>query len=113
MTIYAWLGTSLDSFRRVNDTVELVQLSADLEAYFRTVEVRAETNETVYLNGYQVNWQARLVEPKRVGVHPSGAVNAFELGLYDVDISISRQDRVIGQYQTRLVGYQWRGPNGE
>lgn len=113
MTIYAWLGTSLDSFRRVNDTVELNQLSKDLDAYFRSLQLKTESSQTIQLNGYQIEWQASLVEPKKDGIHPSGAMNAFELGLYNLEVNIFRNNYQVGTYYTRVVGHELKVPDEE
>jgi len=110
VSIYLWLGTSLDSLGRVNKTIAMAQLTDDLDAYFRTLKLEGETSRTFKLNGYQIDWSARLVEPKRVGLHGSGATSDYELGLYDVDVSISRNQSVVGSFETRLVSYKYIPP---
>ncbi|MFT6754101.1 MAG: general secretion pathway protein I [Candidatus Azotimanducaceae bacterium] len=110
MSIYAWLGNSLDSLGRVNKTIALAQLSDDLDAYFRTIRLDGQPSRTFSLNGYQIDWTASLVEPKRVGVSNLGSKTDFELGLYDLDVSIYREQILVGNYETRLVSHKYIPP---
>ena len=106
VAMYSWLITSLDGLRRVDDIVAFKQISDNLDAYFRSLSIPSETDQSLMLNGYKVDWSARLVEPKQVGRHSSGAVSAYEIGLYQVDVRVSNSDRQIGSYRTRVVSYR-------
>ena len=106
LAVYSWLSTSLDGLRRVNDTVALKQLTDDLDAYFHVLQVDAETDRRFDLNGYNISWTAKLVEPRRVGVYPLGLPSDYEFGLYDLDVIIQKRGRDIGSYQTRNVSYK-------
>ncbi len=108
VAIYSWLSTSLDGLRRVDDTVTIKLITDDLGAYFRTVTIENETEETLTLNGYQVDWMARLVEPKQLGRHPMGTSSNFILGLYQIDAIVSKDNREVGQFKTRTVSFKSR-----
>ncbi|MBT73300.1 MAG: hypothetical protein CMQ15_14905 [Gammaproteobacteria bacterium] len=108
VAIYSWLSTSLDGLRRVDDTVTIKLITDDLGAYFRTVTIENETEETLTLNGYQVDWMARLVEPKQLGRHPMGTSSNFILGLYQIDAIVSKDNREVGQFKTRTVSFKNR-----
>ncbi len=111
LAIYSWLGTSLDGLRRVNNVVATRVLADDLQAYFRTVTIESEQRRSVVLNGYDIEWQATLLEPERVGRFGTGVPNGFRIGLYRVDIAIFRDGSEIGSYETRLVGYRYGTEN--
>lgn len=106
LALYAWLNTSMFGLIRANDTLELKLLADDLDAFFSTLNITEETSRAIRVNGYDVYWDARLVEPKMPGRHSTGALNMFELGLYDVDVRVLRDRYELGTYQTRLVGYK-------
>ena len=108
VAIYSWLSTSLDGLRRVDDTVTIKLITDDLGAYVRTVTIENETEETLTLNGYQVDWMARLVEPKQLGRHPMGTSSNFILGLYQIDAIVSKDNREVGQFKTRTVSFKNR-----
>ena len=108
VAIYSWLSTSLDGLRRVDDTVTIKLITDDLGAYFRTVTIENETEETLTLNGYQVDWMARLVEQKQLGRHPMGTSSNFILGLYQIDAIVSKDNREVGQFKTRTVSFKNR-----
>ena len=108
VAIYSWLSTSLDGLRRVDDTVTIKLITDDLGAYFRTVTIENETEETLTLNGYQVDLMARLVEPKQLGRHPMGTSSNFILGLYQIDAIVSKDNREVGQFKTRTVSFKNR-----
>ncbi len=107
IAMYSWLSVSLDGLRRVDDIVAFKQVSDDLDAFFNSVTLTSETEQVFMLNGYKVDWRAELMEPIQRGRNSSGAVNAYEIGLYQVDVLVSNSgNRRIGAYQTRVVGYK-------
>ena len=106
IALYAWLNASLLGLTRVDNVVELDQVVADLDAYFTTINLQQETSQVLEVNGYDVRWEAYLVEPKQMGRHGSGALGIHELGLFDVDVEVSRGGVEVGTYQTRVVGYK-------
>ena len=106
VAVFSWFSVTYDGLIRLQEVQARHQLMDDLHAYFSTLNVRSESKQQMRLNGYDVLWQAKLVEPKRVGRGLAGGVSNFDLGLYSVSISISQDHHLIGEYETRLVGYQ-------
>ena len=106
VALFSWFSVTYDGLIRLQEVQARHQLMDDLHAYFSILNIPDETNQRMQVNGYDVMWKAELVEPKQIGRSSVGGESNFDLGLYDVDIEISRDGRVIGTYETRLVGYE-------
>ena len=106
IALFSWFSVTYDGLIRLQDIQERHQLMDDLHAYFSTLNIQQETSQRMAVNGYVVDWRSQLVEPKQMGRSSAGALGNFDLGLYDVDIVINKDDRFIGEYETRLVGYE-------
>lgn len=106
LALFGWVSQSYSGMIRVEEAQARHQLMDDLDAYFRTLNVPGETSRQLVVNDYDVRWQSRLIEPLQRGRSTAGAPSNFELGLYRLDIEISQDNRLIGEYQTRLVGYR-------
>ena len=78
----------------------------DLQAYFTTLNLQQEGTQRMQVNGFDVTVTATLVEPIQQGRSTAGGLSNFDLGLYDVDVDVRKNDRLIGQYLTRLAGYR-------
>lgn len=112
VALYAWLSTSLSGLIRVDEVMEMNQVTDDLDAFFSTLNLTDESEQRLKLNGYDVDWRATLVEPKQQGRSLSGQLSHFDLGLYEVDVEVYKGNKLLGDYTTRIVGYQrTRGPN--
>lgn len=106
VAIFSWFSVTYDGLIRLQDVQARHQLMQDLHAYFSTVNLQRESNQQLHINGFDVVWRAELVEPKQIGRSELGSESNFDLGLYDIDIEINRDGRLIGEYETRLVGYE-------
>lgn len=105
LALFSWLSVTYDGLVRVEEVQARHQVMDDLQAYFSTLNIKAETSQQMQVNGFDVSWQAKLVEPVQTGRGLMGGISNFDLGLYDVDITIKRGQRLIGEYETKLVGY--------
>ena len=112
IALYSWLGTSLNVLERVDEVYEVSEVLRNFEAHLSSMNLQSETTESYRINGYEVRWQARLLEPKqraRAGVDGSGK---FDIGLYGIEGKIYDGSKLIGEFSTRLVGYQLREMTG-
>lgn len=106
VALFSWFSVTYDGLIRVQEIQARHQLMDDLHAYFSTLNIQNETSQQMQVNGYGVTWSAELVEPKQVGRSNVGGDSNFDLGLYVVEIEIQQDDRLIGKYETQLVGFQ-------
>lgn len=106
VALLSWYSTTFEGLIRLEAVQEKHQLMDDLDAYFSTLNIQGETRQKIQVNGFDVTWESVLVEPVQRGRSGTGGLSNFDLGLYDVSVQIDRNDRDIGGYQMRLVGYK-------
>lgn len=106
VALFSWFSASYEGLIRLEEIHEKQQLMDDLDAYFSTLNVRGEQRQEIKVNGFDVIWESTLADSMQQGRNGSGGLSNFDLGLYDVNVSIVKNDREIGDYEMRLVGYQ-------
>ena len=106
VALFSWFSVTYDGLIRLQEVQARHQLMDDLHAYFSTLNIQEETTQRMRVNGFDVTRKAELLEPKQTGRGLTGGLSNFDLGLYDVDIEIGIEKRIVGRYQTRLVGYR-------
>ena len=112
IALYSWLSTSLNVLERVDEIYEVSEVLRNVEAHLSSINLKSETTDIYRVNGYEVRWQARLVETKqraRAGIEGRGT---FDIGLYEIEGKIYDGPKLIGDFSTRLVGYQLREITG-
>ena len=120
MALYSLYNTNLLALLRVQDSSRQVPVVRHAMEYLSTVNPAKQQDGDFEFNGFDVRWQATLVEPKRKGQNAFGLVGYYDIGLYEVRFEISEQARPggrvrpVGNWSLRLVGYQdVRGPPPE
>lgn len=106
MALFSWFSVVYDGLIRLEEVQEKHALMDDLYEYFSTLNVPGETMQEMQINGFEVSWQSRLTEPAQTGRSYSGGLSNFELGLYDVEIIVRKDDLLVGSYEARLTGYK-------
>ncbi len=108
VAIYSWYGTTLLGLIHVQERTRANAFADNLESYLRSLQLKRETAGEYRANGYRADWSARLVEPKKDNVNIAGITGYYAVGLYDVKISIYRDDskQLVEELETRLVGYE-------
>ncbi len=103
---YSWFNTSLNSLIKADNVTQHSVLMGDLQAYFSTLNVQAETTQRIAINEYEIEWTSKLVEPEQEGRNPGGGLTLFRFGLYDVAVLVFLEGRVISEFSIRKVGYK-------
>ena len=74
--------------------------------YLSSINPREEGSGRMELDGVEISWKARLLEPVRQSQSLSGRRGYFELGLYEVELSVNVPERSLGTWRMRVVGYE-------
>ena len=74
--------------------------------HLAAIDIREEPSGQLEIAGFDIAWSSSLVEPVRYAQSVSGFLGNFEIGLYDVDIELSRNGEPDMTYRMRLVGYR-------
>lgn len=101
-----WLSTNAIALGRIKaqQTREQVQASA-LDLVRRSNPMQQDEGSRE-LGDLRVRWRATLVEPARAAVSQSGSPGLYAVGLYEVDVRVSRGADELQRFTVRQVG--WR-----
>lgn len=110
--LYGLFGTNLLALGRSGELAAQAPVVRHALARLAAVNAWQEPRGAFVHDGFDVAWQARLASPVRHGQARFGTGD-YDLGLYDVEVAVSRQGRRLGVWRTRLVGYhKARGATG-
>lgn len=112
LALYGLVNTSLTSLTRTQDVSRQVPVAKNSIEYLSALNLQQDQDGQFKMNGFEVQWQARLMEPYRQAQNTTGYKGYHQVGLYKVDFQIRDESRTIGTYQLRLVGHELvRGPS--
>ena len=93
------LGKAADISRREPAVLRAVE-------HLSSINIREQPTGQLEIGGFDIGWSSNLVEPVRQSQSLLGFLGSFEVGLYDVDIELSRNGRPDSTHRVRLAGYQ-------
>ena len=106
MALYGLLSTNLITLTRVQDVNAQAPAVRDALQRLKGVNPWQQAEGGFETNGFEVAWQARLVEPMRQSQTALGVPGPFKVGLYDVEFELRQEGKAIGAWYTRQVGYE-------
>ena len=104
--LYGWLATN---------TITLARIKAQQEqerAMASALDLIRRSNPMLQPSGFReagdllVRWEAKLVEPAKPAVSQSGTPGLYAVGLYTLDVRITRGRSELQRFEVRQVG--WR-----
>ena len=104
--LYGWLSTNVITLERVVDRREAevaVRSALDL---VRRVNPMEEPRGEREVGRLQVQWEATPVEAPRPSVSQIGMPTLFEVGLYTLDVRVSRDGEELERFEVRQAGYR-------
>ena len=100
------LGKAADISRREPAVLRAVE-------HLSSINIREQPTGQLEIDGFDMAWSSNLVEPVRQSQSTAGYLGSFEIGLYDVDIELSRDGRPDSTHRVRLAGHRMvREPEG-
>ena len=106
MALYGLFNNNLIGLGKAADIARREPAVLRALEHLSSINIREQPIGELEIGGFDIAWSSNLVEPVRQGQSPEGFLGGFEIGLYDVDIELSRNGRPDGTYRMRLAGYQ-------
>jgi general secretion pathway protein I len=104
--LYGWLSTNVITVNRIRERQQVeAAVHSALDMVRRTNPMEAAGGQR-QLNGLQVDWVSKPVEPARPNVDQSGTPGIFSVGLYDTHVRLSRDGRELHDFHVRQVGWK-------
>lgn len=106
MALYGLFNTNLVGLGKAADVTRREPAVRAAIEHLSSINIREQPTGRFDFGGFDVAWSSNLVEPVRQGQSSAGYIGTFEIGLYDVDIDLSRNGRPDSNYRLRLAGYR-------
>jgi len=105
MALFSWINTNLITLSRVQEAHQRNEAVRSALTFMETVNPleRGQGEETVGI--YQFRWQAQAVELPKDGVSTLGDMSLFQVGLYETEVDVSLEDRLLSRFTLRQVGF--------
>lgn len=101
-----WLSTNVIALGRIKAQLEREQVQASALDLVRRSNPMQQDEGYRELGDLVVRWKASLVEPAKAAVSQSGSPGLYAVGLYDMDVRVTRGSDEIQTFRVRQVG--WR-----
>ena len=106
MALYALFNTNLIALARAHDVSRQMPAVRHAIEHLSSVNPREENGGRIVLDGLDVVWTAALVQPPRQSQNVIGGRGYYEIGLYEIEFTLSDRDRTLGTWRMRSVGYE-------
>ena len=74
--------------------------------YLSSINPAEQKSGEFSFDGFDIRWQADLIEPVRKGQNAFGSIGIYEVGLFEARFDVTEEDRPVGTWRLRLVGYE-------
>lgn len=106
VALYGLFNANLITLQRVQDSSRQVPVVRHAVEYLSSINPAEQQSGEFSFDGFDVRWQADLIEPVRKGQNAFGSIGIYEVGLYEARFDVAEGDRPVGTWRLRLVGYE-------
>ena len=106
MALYGLFNTNLVGLGKAAEVSRREPAVLAAVEHLSSINIHEQPAGQLEIGGFDVAWSSALVEPVRQGQSTAGYLGNFEVGLYDVDIQLSRNGLPDSAYRLRLAGYR-------
>ena len=106
LALYGLFNTNLIALARAHDATRQIPAARHAIEHLSSINPREQDAGRFEFDGVDVVWSAALVQPVRQSQGLTGARGYFELGLYEVEFTLSERGRPMGTWRMRLIGYE-------
>lgn len=101
-----WVNNNLMNLNRIQAMQQRNEATRSALAFLDNLNPLEKPEGSQTLGIYTFSWQSQLVEPAKDGVSFTGDMGYYQLGLYDLNITITINNQFITQFTVRQVGYK-------
>ena len=106
MALYGLLDTNLVALARVHDVSRQMPAVRQAVEHLSSINPRERDSGRIEIDGLDVAWSARLLQPVRASQTATGGRGYFEVGLYEVELVMTEGERSLGTWRMRVAGYE-------
>lgn len=106
LALYGWLATNVITLGRITERQEQeVAYASALDLVRRSNPMQLPTGKRD-IGDMTVLWRSSPVEDPQPNVDQSGSNGIYMVGLYTVEVRVSRGERLIGNFRVRQIGWK-------
>ena len=114
MALYALFNTNLISLGRAQDVTAQIPTAFRAIEYLSAIDPAEQPTGEIELDGYEVTWSSRLMEPVRDSQSVQGYQGYHEVALYEVTFQMNRLGDFVAGHKLRVISHrQVRWPSLE
>ena len=106
LALYGLLNTNLIALGRAHDVSRQMTVARQALQYLATVNPSDGETGEVRLDGVDIVWSARLLEPLRRSQTVAGDRGKFRVGLYEIVFQLHDAGRPLHTWRVRIPGYR-------
>ena len=106
LALYGLFNTNLIALGRTHDVTRQMTAARHALEHLAVVNPREGETGRIRVDGIDVFWSARLLEPVRRSRTASGDRGYFQIGLYEVEFELHEAGRPLDSWRIRIPGYQ-------
>lgn len=103
--VWEWFGTAVIASEKIETAVELPIIYEQAQAHFSSIKLHEVSEGSFKVNDYVIRWNANQVRSSLT--EPYRKNPAWIVGLFDVELIIERNQKLVTTTTTRMVK-QWR-----
>ena len=105
IALYGWLATSIQSIRHVQEQRASLADARTALAFMRGINPMETPSGERTVPPLIVRWTSTPATPVTQGMNGIGSTSLFDLALYDVDVTVLREDTPVRSFKIRLAGW--------
>ena len=106
LALYALFNTNLIALARAHDVSRQMPAVRHAIEHLASINPREVGDGRIEIDGLDVTWTATLAQPPRQSQSVTGGRGYYELGLYEIEFSLSDRSRTLGTWRMRSIGYE-------
>lgn len=106
LALYSWLGVNVKTLARVAERREAVALTHSGLDVIRRINPMETPRGRRKIGEVMIEWDAKPVEPPRNAVTQIGLPTIFQVGLFAVEVRVSRGGAELERFQARQLGFK-------
>ena len=106
MALYGLFSANLFGLARAQDATSRIPVVEQAVEHLSLVNPYRQPEGELQMGRFVVSWTSTQLEPLRQSQSAGGFMGSFEVGLYQVDFEISEDERPLGAWRMRQVGYE-------
>ena len=106
LAAFGWIGNNINALTKVRELALEEAAVAEAIARLEDTDLARSPSGSLLWREFRIDWQAVLLEEPAPGRSTLGARGLHELGLYEVDLTVSRGTRQIAAPRVRIVQHR-------